>query len=342
MADQRRNPGSAVFGFNEPAPERTTPAETPLVNPQRTQEPGAPSAPAPAPQYVYVQGPPPSVSPAPSSSGALMTGMVIALLVLTLVNLYLVITARQRVTDVASKQGDQLNLLTRRLDSSDDRYAQLRAQFQVTSEKLGLTQQEAQRARDLAGLYQKKQQEAVGQLNAAIQKKASAEEVNKLQSDTEAKLGGVSNDIAGTRKDLEAAKAELSGALTGTKGELTGAIARTHDELVALAHRTDRDYFEFNLARKGSRQKVGTVMLELARTNPKKNQFTVNLYADDKRIERKDKAMNEPVYFYVQGASSALELVVNKLGKDSVAGYVSAPKGFFPNTPSVLSARPGA
>jgi len=271
-----------------------------------------------------------------------MTGMVITLLVLTLVNLYLVITARQHVADVASKQGDQLNFLTRRLDSSDERYAQLRAQFQVTSEKLGLTRQEAQRARDLAAQYQKRQQEAVSQLNTAIQKKASAEEVNKLQSDTDAKLGGVSSDIAGTRKDLEAAKAELSGALAGTKGELTGAIARTHDELVALAHKTDRDYFEFNLARKGSKQKVGTVMLELAKTNPKKNQFTVNLYADDKRIERRDKAMNEPVYFYVQGASSALELVVNKLGKDTVAGYISAPKGFFPNTPNVLAARPGA
>jgi methionine salvage enolase-phosphatase E1 len=83
-------------------------------------------------------------------------------------------------------------------------------------------------------------------------------------------------------------------------------------------------------------------MLELSKTNPKKNQFTVNLYADDKRIERKDKAINEPVYFYVQGASSALELVVNKLGKDSISGYVSTPKGFFAGTPNVLAARPGA
>ena len=344
MADERRrNPGSAVFGFNDPPaappPERTTPAETPLVSPPRA---GGPSGPAPAPQYVYVQGPPPNLAPAPSSSSVLMTGMVIALLVLTLVNLYLVITARQRVDDVSSKQGDQLNLLTRRLDSSDERYAQLRAQYQVTTEKLGLTQQEVQRAHDLAAQYQRKQQEAVTQLNAAIQKKASTEEVNQLQADTNTKIGGVSNDIAGTRKDLDAAKAEFSGALAGTKGELTGAIARTHDELVALAHRTDRDYFEFNLAKKGSQQKVGTVMVQLEKTNPKKNQFTVNLYADDKRIERKDKAMNEPVYFYVQGASSALELVVNKLGKDSVAGYISAPKGFFPSTPNVLTARPGA
>jgi hypothetical protein len=295
------------------------------------------------PQYVYVQGPPPSVAAAPAaSSGTLMIATVIVLVVLTAANLYLVITARQHAADVAAKQADQMDLVTRRLNSGDERYAQLRAQFQVTSEKLGLTQQEAARARDLAAQYQRKQQEAVSQLNAAIQQKASTDEVNKLQSDTNAKIGGVSNDIAGTRKDLDAAKAEFSGALAGTKGELTGAIARTHDELVALAHKSDRDYFEFSIGKKGSQQKVGTVMIQLEKTNPKKNQFTVNLYADDKRIERQNQGMNSPVYFYLQGASSALELVVNKLGKDSIAGYVSAPKGFFPNTPNVLAARPGA
>jgi len=342
MAEQRRNPGSAVFGFNDPLPQPTTPAETPLVSPPRAPEPAAPPAPTPTPQYVYVQGPPPSVAAAPTTSGTLMTGAVIVLLVLTLVNLYLVITARQHVADVAAKQGDQLDLLTRRLNSSDERYSQLRGQFQVLSEKLGMTQQEAQRARDLAAQYQRKQQEAVSQLNAAIQKKASSEDVNNLQLLTDAKIGGVSNDIAGTKKDLDAAKTEFAGALAGTKGELTGAIARTHDELVALAHKTDRDYFEFKISKKGSQQKVGTVMIRLEKTNPKKNQFTVNLYADDKQIERKDQAMNSPVYFYLQGAPSALELVVNKLGKDSIAGYVSTPKGFFPNTPNVLAARPGA
>jgi hypothetical protein len=290
MAEQRRNPGSAVFGFNDP-PQRTTPGETPLVNPAVTPEPTAPPAPAVTPQYIYVQGPPPSVVAAPAaSSGRLTTAAVIVLLVLTLVNLYLVITARQHEADVAAKQGDQLELLTRRLDSNDERYSQLRAQFQVTSEKLGLTEKEAARARELAAQYQRKQQEAVSQLNSAIQQKASADEVNKLQADTNAKIGGVSNDIAGTRKDLDAAKAEFSGALAGTKGELTGAIARTHDELVALAHKTDRDYFEFNIGKKGSQQKVGTVTIQLERTNPKKNQFTVNLYADDKRIERRDQA----------------------------------------------------
>ena len=81
--------------------------------------------------------------------------------------------------------------------------------------------------------------------------------MNKVQADANSKIGGLSTDLAGTRKDLESTKSEFANALSGTKGELSGAIARTHDELVALAHRTDRDYFEFNLAKRHSRRKSG-------------------------------------------------------------------------------------
>ena len=312
----------AMFGLNQPAGQGAAPSQSPAAG---------------SPQPVYAP-PPAAPSPFGFSGGQILVLLVIALVILSGINLYMLVGTRRQFGDYAAKQADQMNLLTRRLDSSDERYAQLKGQFQVAMEKQGLTQQELARARALTANVQKQQQAAVQELNSAIARKASADDVNKLQSDANAKFGSLSGDIAGTKADLEATRQ----ALTGAKGELTGAIARTHDELVALAHRTDRDYFEFNLGKKNVKQKVGTVMLELSKTNPKKNQFTVNLYADDKRIERKDKAINEPVYFYVQGAPSALELVVNKLGKDSIAGYISTPKGFFSGTPNVLAARPGA
>jgi uncharacterized protein YigA (DUF484 family) len=294
----------------------------------------APTAPNPpgTPQYVLVQ------PAAAAGAGKVLPWLVGILLVVSVVNLVLELVTRSQVSDSVSKQADQLTLLARRMDSSDERYAQLRGQFQVTSEKLGLTQQELSRARSLAADIQKEQQSAVQQLNEAIGKKASEEEVNKVQADANAKIGGVSSDLAGTKKDLEATKEALSGA----KGELTGAIARTHDELVALAHKGDRDYFEFNLAKRHAQQKIGTVTVELDKTDTKRNTFTTILYFDDKRIQRKDQALDSPIFFYVQGASSMLELVVNKLGRDSVAGYISTPKGFFPSAQNVLAARPGA
>jgi len=320
MADKTSGPGS-MFGFNEPL-QSASPAAAPN-----------------APQVVYVQSP--GSGGAPSAGGSGMRWLVGLLLVLSVANLVLALYIRNDFKTVTAKQADQLDLLTRRMDNSDERYAQLRAQFQVTSEKLGMTEQELARAHAMAADIQKRQQQAVQQLNAAIAKKASADEMNKLEADSNAKLGGLSTDLAGTRKDLESTKSEFANALSGTKGELSGAIARTHDELVALAHRSDRDYFEFNVGKKRT-QKVGTVTLQLQKTDPKKNVFTVNLLFDDKPHVHRDRAMDDPVYFYVQGASSALELVVNKMGKDSISGYISTPKGFFPNATNVLAARPGA
>ena len=295
---------------------------------------------APGGQPAQAPVPPPTPASAPwaFSGGQVMFLLVMALLILSGVNLYFVLNTRQQLNDTTSKQADQLKVLSGRMDSSDDRYAKLAAQFQVTSEKLGMTQTELDRSRQLASSIQKQQRAAVAQLNQAIEEKASAQQLSQLQADSNAKLGTLSGNLAGTQKDLDATKQ----ALLGTKGELSGAIARTHDELVALAHRTDRDYYEFSLPNRKARAKVGGVMIELEKTNTKKNEYTVDLFFDDKRTERKDQGLDSPVFFYVSGGTSALELVVNKVGKNSVSGYVSAPKGLYPNVANVLSARPGS
>lgn len=320
-----------MFGLNDPEPRRAAPQEA---------APAQPVTPAGQPQYVYVQAPPPGNSGA--TAGKVVPALIALLVVLTGINLYLEISTRGRLADTQSKQDDQLNLLTRRLDSSDERYAQMKGQFQVTTERLGLTQTELGRARTLAANIQKEQHAAVQQLNTAIAQKASAEELNKAQADANAKIGNLSGDLAGTKKDLEDTKNSFNSALSGTKGELTGAIARTHDELVELAHRSDRDFFEFNVKSKKSPQKVGTITIQLTKTDVKKNIFAVTLVYDDKSHPHKDRTTNEPLNFYVQGAPSSLELVVNKIGKDSISGYISTPKGLFAGTPNVLNARPAA
>ncbi len=314
-----RNPGHSLFGLNEPS--------------QASPDVEAPSSAPPATQPVYLERPP-APSPWSFSGGQVLILLVVVLLIISGVNLYLIVNARSQM----EKHADELNLLTRRLDAADERYAQLSGKFQVMTGRLGLTQAELARARSVAADIQKQQEAAVQQLNEAIAKKATADELSKVQTDANAKIGNLSGDLAGTKKDLEDTKQ----ALLGTKGELTGAIARTHDELVELAHRSDRDYFEFSLSRKRAQQKVGGVTITLEKTNPKRNQFTVTLLFDDKAHPYKDRTINEPLPFYVSGAQSHLELVVNKLGKDSVAGYLSTPKGLFANTPNVLSSRPGA
>ncbi|MCL5671689.1 MAG: hypothetical protein M1423_10405 [Acidobacteria bacterium] len=344
--EDKRDIGHAMFGFNEPRPNRSDPSQPPaapqFAAPQAGPAQGAPQGqPGPGqPQYIYVQAPPPP-TPAPIPQTAqgpskLLIGVLVLLVVLSGVELYLTLSQRSQFGKALTADANHLTVLTQRMDSSDDRYAQLKGEFDVTSQKLGMTQAELARARRLTAAIQKQQRAAVQQLNTAIAQKASAQDLSKFQSTANNKFGSLSGDIAGNKKDLEATKE----ALTGAKGELSGAIARTHDELVALAHRTDRDYFEFNLQRRHDRKKIGSIMIELLKTNRKQNLYTIDLFFDDKRTQRKDQALDEPVYFYVQGAPSALELVVNKLDKNQISGYVSAPKGFFQNTPNVLTARP--
>jgi hypothetical protein len=335
------------FGVPSPGPEPRAEAEASTG--QQAPPPPGPTAeyaqgpaqapPSGTPQYIYVQSPPPAATPVPASSaaGRALWALIIILLAFSGVNLYLILAARGQFSNMLSKQSDQLAVLTRRADSSDDHYAQLGAKFAVTAERLGMTQAELARARQLTLSIERQQRQAVSSLNAAIAQKASAQTVNNLETQANSKFGSLTGSLAGTQKDLDATKE----ALTGAKGELTGAIAHTHAELVALAHRTDRDYFEFRLDR-GGRQKIGGLQVQLIKTNTKMNLFTVNLYFDDKRTQRKNESIDEPVFFYMEGAPSALELVVNHLTKRAVSGYLSAPKGFIVSEKNVLTSRPNA
>src|SRR2546425_13207237 len=67
------------------------------------------------------QGEPPQAStgpPAASSGGKALSLLVLLLLVISGINLYLAISARMKSDDALAKHTDELNLLTRRLDSS--------------------------------------------------------------------------------------------------------------------------------------------------------------------------------------------------------------------------------
>ena len=94
------------------------------------------------------------------------------------------------------------------------------------------------------------------------------------------------------------------------------------------------------MQRKGGATKVGAIQLVLKDTNTKKNQYTLNVLADDNSFEKKNRSVNEPIFFYAGGTRSALELVVNKVTKSSATGYLSTPKGAS-TTASASSATSG-
>jgi hypothetical protein len=198
--------------------------------------------------------------------------------------------------------------------------ATLEQAAQKFESKLGQTQKEvASRTSQLA----KQQQAAEQRLREESEKNigAVATEVGGVKTE----VSGAKSDIAATRSDLEATKAKLQSAI-GDLGVQSGLIAHTRDELEYLKHRGDRNIFEFTL-RKGENPKpVSTISLALKKVDSKKGKFSMNVVADDRTIEKKDRTVNEPMQFYTGRDRNLYEVVVMTADKNTVTGYLSTPK----------------
>jgi len=159
------------------------------------------------------------------------------------------------------------------------------------------------------------------QQQTAQQVTAVSSEVSNVKTD----VGGVKTDVAKTQSDLANAISQL----TSMKGDLSGhssLIARNHDELETLKHKGDRTYYEFTLA-KGQKKPVGTVSLELKKSDAKKSKFTLVVYSDDKSYEKQNRNLNEPLQFYSGKEPQLFEIVVNSVSaKNTITGYLSVPK----------------
>jgi hypothetical protein len=178
-----------------------------------------------------------------------------------------------------------------------------------------LTQGELTRARAQANKIKEEDAKQLADLqnnvNGELATKAGVDDVNKLGT-----------DVNGVKSDLESTKNSLN----MTRGEFGTLIAKNHDEVEELRRLGERDYYEFTIDKKDQRQKVGDLMLELRGVNPKKNVYTIAMYIDDARYEKKNRSVNEPIYFFSRGTRAPMELTVNQVGKDKIAGYLSVPK----------------
>jgi chromosome segregation ATPase len=221
-------------------------------------------------------------------------------------------------TQAALKQ--QNDALAQRLAKSDELNQQLASDLKVVTDKLNVTQEELQSARQASKAsvvsYDKKLSGFENQVNTQLAGKASTDDVNKL-----------SGDVSGVKNDLEDTKGKLERA-TGDMGVMSGLIARNHDDLEELKRKGDRNYFEFTLQKSKTAQRVGPVQISLNKTDAKKSKYTMTVLADDKSIEKKDKTAGEPVQFYVKGTGryAPYEIVVFDVGKNQVTGYLSTPK----------------
>ncbi|MBI2819895.1 MAG: hypothetical protein HYX73_07940 [Acidobacteria bacterium] len=226
-----------------------------------------------------------------------------------------------------AQQDESLHRLRDRLGATEEEFADLQVDLTSTKDHLGKTQIDLRKARQMADQLAKEQKENAenlsGQLGALQQAQSSTSgTVGSLSSE----VTGVKQEVSTTKQDLASTRTELQRVI-GDLGVQSGLVAHNREELAELRLRGERDYYEFDLRKTKQPQKyLGGVALQLKKTDTKRQKYTLDLIADDRRIEKKDKNTNEPVQFYQQGNRVPTEIVVNQIYKDRIVGYISMPK----------------
>jgi hypothetical protein len=213
-----------------------------------------------------------------------------------------------------------IELLKKDLDKARAQAAQLsgKAQAEATAH-----------ADEIASRLEKMQLEQGKQL-ASVSGEVTAVKTETTAAHT--KIGEVSSEVASVRTDAAKTRSDLEKTiadLKSTRGDLgvqSGLIATNGKELAALKALGERNYSDFKIGKSKQPQKVGDLLVLLKNADPKRNRYTIEVTADDKKVEKKDKSINEPVQFLLSRAAQPYELVVNDIKKDLISGYVAAPK----------------
>ncbi|MBL8229825.1 MAG: hypothetical protein JNL98_15155 [Bryobacterales bacterium] len=218
-------------------------------------------------------------------------------------------------------------------------FAELQKQIQTTESK---SQQAAMQAGANARRYSEQvarkisdqHQQQLSATNQQLQEQLNSKigEVKEVATATNAQVTGIASEVTSVKTEVASAKSELDRTIQdlrtvrGDLGVQSGLIATNSKELAALRAMGERNYIEFQLPKTKGPQRIGDVAVQLKKFDPKRNRYTIELVADDKKVEKKDRTVNEPVQFYLASARVPYEIVVNEVRRDSIVGYLSAPK----------------
>jgi chromosome segregation ATPase len=231
-----------------------------------------------------------------------------------------------KVTQDQTASQKQISDLTKRMQSAEADSETLAQQVGLTKKELASRADALQHQQQAASVRIAKQMEEEKKDVSAV-----AGEVGSMKTD----VGGVKSDVAATKASLESTIAQLQRTI-GDLGVQSGLIANTRGDLEALKHKGDRQYYEFTLLKGAQPQAFSTVALQLKKTDPKRGKYTLNVTADDRTIEKKDRNQSEPVQFYTGRDHMLYELVAWTVDKNKITGYLSTPK----NAPIPITASP--
>lgn len=301
--------------------------------------PPQPQSSGPTPQYAPVASQPVVVQM--PSSGAKIPILFGAVILLLGASGYLFYQISQVRAELATTKDQILDQISKVKETSSESTQtsrrntealkkELDAARRAASQLAGQAKVDALKHADELAAKLERVQEAQGKRVDAVGQEATQAKESAAAANT--KIEGVSTEVvtvktatAANRADLEKTIADLRSA----KGDLnvqSGLIATNGKELSALKALGERNYTEFKLAKTKVPQRVGDIQVLLKSVDPKKNRYTIEVIADDKRVEKKDRTVNEPLQLLLSRATIPYELVVNECKKDMIVGYLSAPK----------------
>ena len=219
------------------------------------------------------------------------------------------LTAQQSVADATiSQMQGQLSSVTSKLnDMTAAQQAQAEAQAQAQAE----------------AAKQADKKSAAGVAHTGARRPAATDKRYKqLQSqlaDQQKQLKDTQDLVAKNRTDLE-------GNISSTRDELNGSIARTHEELVVLQKRGERSFTEFDLMKAKQFQRIGPLTLSLRKADTKHKNYDIEMIVDDNQLTKKKVNLYEPIWIHTENESQPVQVVVMRIEKNLIHGYVSAPK----------------
>lgn len=209
--------------------------------------------------------------------------------------------------------------------SNQEQLEALKSELDEASRHLGDQRGELRRARAMVAELQTEHARQMDDLKHEIALKADQQQVGALTAD----VSDTKTDLNKTKQNVQ----DLVNSFGMTRTRFGTLIARNHDEIEALRKLGERDYYEFTLVRHHPIH-LASMGLDLKKTNAKHHTFTVDLLVDDVWIEKSHRTINEPIFFTTRGSRTFSELVVNKVDKGVISGYISTPKN-----PTQMAAR---
>jgi len=259
------------------------------------------------------------------------------------------------LTMFAGAEYSQVRSLRQRIDSLEKHEAwfekETRAQIGMLAAEPAVAPKVPQEAADSMAKLADAQAQSDVERDALLRKlqqtqqkqqqlRAELNKVSAAATSANAKIVAVTSEVGTVKSELASRDSKLDGSLADLKrvmgdlGVQSQLIATNRKELEALRSVGNRNYFDFDIPRAGVAQRISDISLTIRKTDPKRNRFTIEVLSNDKRVEKKDRVLNEPIQFYVMKRrppydkleNEMYEVVVNEVRKDHIIGYLSTPR----------------